>query len=221
MEERLKESEAKYRTIFENSGSPMALIKNDLSVLMMNEEFEKLSGYTKKELQGKGDGLKFVHKEDLGRVEEYHRLRAIDPNSVPNKYELRIVDKNGNTKEGYIMVATIPGTDIMVVAFADFTELKKSEQKLKEQKDLLDNINKALEHKVKELEEAMGHIKRLEGLVPICASCKKIKIQEKDQEGRDQWVQLENYISQKTDASLTHGLCPECIKKLYGKTKDK
>ena len=215
MEEKLRESEARYRTIFENSGSPMALVKNDLSILMMNDEFAKLSGYSQEDLKSK-DVLQFIHTEDLEKVKEYHRLRNIDPSSVPDRYELRMVDKDGQTKEGYIMVAAVPDTDIMVIAFADVTEIKRSEQKLKEQKDLLDNINKALEHKVKEIQEAMGHIKRLEGLVPICASCKKIKVEEKDAEGKDKWVQLETYISQKTDASLTHGLCPDCIKKLYG-----
>lgn len=50
----------------------------------------------------------------------------------------------------------------------------------------------------------------LSGLLPICSNCKKIK------NDSDDWEQVESYISKKSSASFTHGLCPECKKKLYG-----
>jgi len=59
------------------------------------------------------------------------------------------------------------------------------------------------------LREALGRIKTLSGLLPICASCKKIR----DKDGA--WVQIESYIKKKTDANFTHGVCPECAIKLY------
>lgn len=52
-------------------------------------------------------------------------------------------------------------------------------------------------------------IKVLEGFLPVCASCKKIR---KDGE----WVQIECYIRDHSEASFTHSLCPECARKLYG-----
>ena len=60
---------------------------------------------------------------------------------------------------------------------------------------------------ISELQEALAEIKTLKGLIPICASCKKIR----DDEGY--WNQLEAYISKHTDAVFTHGFCPECAKK--------
>jgi hypothetical protein len=62
---------------------------------------------------------------------------------------------------------------------------------------------------VRQLQDALANIKTLRGLLPICSSCKKIR----DDHGY--WNQLETYIGTHTDAEFTHGLCPECIKKLY------
>lgn len=59
------------------------------------------------------------------------------------------------------------------------------------------------------LEGALREIKQLNGLLPICASCKKIR----DDNGG--WTQIETYISRHTDAEFTHGICPECAEKLY------
>jgi hypothetical protein len=59
-----------------------------------------------------------------------------------------------------------------------------------------------------DLRQAMSQVKVLEGILPICASCKKIRTDSGN------WVQIEHYLSQKTSAEFTHGLCPQCGKKL-------
>jgi len=63
--------------------------------------------------------------------------------------------------------------------------------------------------KVRELREAMAQIKTLSGIVPICSSCKKIR----DDAGY--WRQVEIFIGEHSDAQFTHGICPECMAKLY------
>jgi hypothetical protein len=60
-----------------------------------------------------------------------------------------------------------------------------------------------------ELSEALAEIKRLEGLLPICASCKKIR---KDD---NSWEAIEVYVTERTDAKFSHGLCPDCMQKLF------
>jgi hypothetical protein len=60
-----------------------------------------------------------------------------------------------------------------------------------------------------EREKALDEVKILRGLLPICASCKKIK----DDEGY--WIQIESYIKNHSEAEFTHGICPECVEKLY------
>jgi AmiR/NasT family two-component response regulator len=59
------------------------------------------------------------------------------------------------------------------------------------------------------LQDALAQAKTLSGLLPICASCKKIR----DDEGY--WSQLETYIQEHFDIQFSHGLCPECANKLY------
>ena len=55
-----------------------------------------------------------------------------------------------------------------------------------------------------ELEAMLARIKRLEGVIPICAYCKKIR------DNQNSWQQLEKYISDHSEALFTHGICPEC-----------
>ncbi len=72
--------------------------------------------------------------------------------------------------------------------------------------------NRLEEHRerlIEELRDALTHIKTLRGLLPICAACKKIR----DDHGY--WKQIEEYISDHSDAKFSHGICPECAQKLY------
>ena len=59
------------------------------------------------------------------------------------------------------------------------------------------------------LREQESEIKRLRGMLPICSSCKKIR------DDKGYWNQIEVYIKDHSDAEFSHGICPECIKKLY------
>ena len=67
----------------------------------------------------------------------------------------------------------------------------------------------ALALRNEELREALSKIKTLSGLIPICASCKKIR------DDKGYWTQIESYIHEHSDADFSHGICPECMKKLY------
>lgn len=79
----------------------------------------------------------------------------------------------------------------------------------------LDNRERQLKKKIDELENAHSYIMNLEGILPICGNCKKIRLEGTDPENQDHWVQIESYISQKTNAKFSHSICPECMKKLY------
>jgi YesN/AraC family two-component response regulator len=68
---------------------------------------------------------------------------------------------------------------------------------------------------IKELQQALASIKTLSGLIPICASCKKIR----DDQGY--WNQLEAYISEHSSAEFSHGICPDCAVKMYPNYKKK
>ncbi|MBM3262171.1 MAG: response regulator [candidate division Zixibacteria bacterium] len=62
-----------------------------------------------------------------------------------------------------------------------------------------------LTQRVAELEEALKHVKRLQGILPICSYCKKIR------DDKSAWRPMECYISENSDAEFSHGICPECF----------
>jgi len=62
---------------------------------------------------------------------------------------------------------------------------------------------------IDELQDALAKVKKLSGLIPICSSCKKIR------DDKGYWNQLEKYLLEHSDATLSHGLCPDCAKNLY------
>jgi len=72
----------------------------------------------------------------------------------------------------------------------------------------LRGANDVLRSRTRELEEALAKIKTLRGLIPICASCKKIR------SDTGYWQQLEEYLAEHSEADFTHGLCPECLKQI-------
>ena len=73
----------------------------------------------------------------------------------------------------------------------------------------------AISGSVRELSDSLSRVRKLEGILPICSGCKKIRTQGLDPQASASWVPLELYISGKTDASFSHGLCPDCAKRLY------
>ena len=66
------------------------------------------------------------------------------------------------------------------------------------------------ERLIRELQDALAHVRTLRGLIPICAWCKRIR------NDRGYWEQLESYITSHSEADFTHGMCPDCAKKLTG-----
>jgi AmiR/NasT family two-component response regulator len=91
---------------------------------------------------------------------------------------------------------------IAMARFDDLMELRRLNAELQAG-------NEARERLILELQDALDQVKTLRGLLPICSSCKRVR----DDEGY--WHQLEVYIQEHSEAVFSHGLCPECAKKLY------
>ncbi|MBM4278487.1 MAG: hypothetical protein FJ130_11515 [Deltaproteobacteria bacterium] len=62
---------------------------------------------------------------------------------------------------------------------------------------------------IQELQEALSKVKTLSGMLPICSSCKKIR------DDKGYWNQIESFFLTHSEAQFSHGLCPDCMKKLY------
>jgi PAS domain S-box-containing protein len=79
---------------------------------------------------------------------------------------------------------------------------------------LLRKREAALEKTIRERDEALERVRALEGVLPICSWCKSIR----DESGT--WHSIEAYVSEKTDAQLTHGMCPDCLAKFKESIND-
>lgn len=89
------------------------------------------------------------------------------------------------------------------------SELKMAYDRLSDELLEKEAIEKNLTEERNRLIEAITEVKTLSGLLPICASCKKIR----DDSGY--WYQIEKYIQEHSEATFSHGICPDCAGKLY------
>jgi len=136
--ETLLESENRYRTIFETTAAANIIIEEDMTISLVNRQCEKLSGYSKEEIEGKKRWTEFVASSDLERMKEYHRLRRVDPDAAPMQYEFRLVDRSGNVKDILVNVGLIPGTKRSVASLIDITERKRAEEEIRKFKTIAD-----------------------------------------------------------------------------------
>lgn len=88
-------------------------------------------------------------------------------------------------------------------------ELERANERLNREIEQRIRTQREKEMVIADLEKALAEVKRLSGMLPICASCKKIR----DDEGY--WRQIEAYISSHSEAQFSHGICPECAMELY------
>ncbi|HVN71663.1 MAG TPA: PAS domain S-box protein, partial [Desulfomonilia bacterium] len=117
---------------FENTGNASVLLGEDTTILLANSNFEKLSGYSRQELEGKMSWTSFVDKDDLERMRKYHEMRRKRPDSAPESYEFRFINRHGETRYIFLSVAVIPGTKESVASLMDITERKRAEDALED-----------------------------------------------------------------------------------------
>jgi len=128
------------------------------------------------------------------------RVRAIDTDQPP--YILMLTMRE--TKED-VVAGLDAGADDYLTKPYDATELRARVRVGKRMVEL----QARLADKIEELHDAFDHVKALQGIIPICSFCKKIR----DDSGY--WNQLETYLRFHTDATLSHSLCPDCLREHY------
>ena len=139
-DEALRESENKYRTIFETTGTATVIVEEDTTISLANKEFARLCGYSRAEVEGKKSWTEFVVPDDLERMKEYHRLRRVDAEAAPTNYEFRFVDRQGQVRDCFLTVDMIPGTRKSVASVLDITARKQMEEELLQLKDFNEGI---------------------------------------------------------------------------------
>jgi len=140
----------------------------------------------------------------LDGLEMAKQIRAIDRDA-----KIVVTSAHGDT--AYLMQAIDVGIDAYVMKPVDAGKLQEAIRKCAEvveyRKEALRH-QRELQRSMEELQAALGKVKILSGLLPICASCKKIR------NDTGYWEQIETYIRDRSEAEFTHGICPDC-KKIY------
>jgi PAS domain S-box-containing protein len=134
--EALQRSEARYRTVFENTGTATFVKEADMTISMVNTGFERLTGYRKDEIEGKLTWTDLIFEADRARLAGYHADRR-EYKDVPREMACRIVDKAGQVKDVYLTLDLIPGTGRSIGSFLDITQLKKVREEVREGQALL------------------------------------------------------------------------------------
>ncbi|WP_214084208.1 PAS domain S-box protein [Methanoculleus sp.] len=119
-----------YRSTFEHTGSATIIIEGDMTIALANSEFERLTGYSREEMEGEMSWTVFVAAGDIERLKGYHRQRRIDPESAPGTYEFRLIDRHGRQKDLHMTIGCIPGTERTVASMLDISDRKRFEEEL-------------------------------------------------------------------------------------------
>ena len=99
---------------------------------------------------------------------------------------------------------------IGIIAIRDlFQSIRRTNEALVEEVAEGKRVQGQKEELILELQTAMAQVKQLSGMLPICGSCKKIR------NDAGYWEQIEEYIRDHSEAEFSHGICPECLERLY------
>lgn len=195
----LRESERHYRVLLDESNDPTFSFYEDGTYRYANKAFAKGVGWPRDEIIGRKIWDLFDKDEADKR---FAIVKKVFATGKTEEIEVRVPLPSGDT---FYLTTAKPilrddGTvETVICSSKNITKRKLAEDALKAERD--------------RLLSAMNEIKTLSGLLPICASCKKIR----DDQGY--WNQLERYIQKHSDAKFSHGLCPECVSKLYPQLK--
>jgi PAS domain S-box-containing protein len=200
MEEALRSSETRYRRLFETAQDGILILDAETAQISdVNPFLVEMLGYSYEDFLGQ-------KLWEMGAIRDIEASRAAFL-ELQDKGYVRYEDLPLRTKDGRFIdvefvsnVYTVNHKKVIQCNIRDITLRKRIEE---ERRKL-----------IYDLQDALTKIKRLRGLLPICASCKKIR------DDKGYWNELETYISEHSEAEITHGFCPDCLKELYGVVLD-
>ncbi|MCK5158092.1 MAG: PAS domain S-box protein, partial [Candidatus Heimdallarchaeota archaeon] len=123
----LRESEIRYRTIFENTGTSMLLINTNQEIILCNSFFEEFIGYSMREIERKNWEW-LIHVNDMDWLTNHLKETFLNSEILPIELEFRMKTKEGKIRNIWTIMDRIPGTDLFVVSIHDVTETKLLEE---------------------------------------------------------------------------------------------
>jgi PAS domain S-box-containing protein len=157
----MEESERKYRTLFDSTGTAMFILEEDTTISLANTEFEKMSGYTKEEVEGKISWTKLVVPEDTVWMMDYHiRRRQKDAKEVPQNYKFHFLTRDNSIRTMFLSITLIPDSKQTIVSLVDITEREQLEESFRQSNKKLVLLNKITRHDLlNKITVILGYIK--------------------------------------------------------------
>ncbi len=194
-EEALKESEARFRRLVERMNEGLVMTDERNVFTYVNDQFCQMVGHSSEELLGMAVVDLLDEENRRINLKERAKRRA----GGRGAYELILLRPDGGRVHTIVSPTGLFDEEgLFRGSFAVITDIT-ARKRVEEERERL----------ITELEEALAEVKKLSGLIPICAKCKKIR----DDTGY--WEYLEKYISERSEAQFSHSICPECARKLY------
>jgi PAS domain S-box-containing protein len=197
-DEYLLESERRFRSVIQTATDAIILADGSGNIIAWNRAAQVIFGYPEEEVLGQPltmimpERYRETHRKGIARLQSGGEAHVLG-----TTVELHGLRKDGSEFPLELSIGTWQTAERAYYSgiIRDITERKRAEEER--------------ERLILQLQEAMARIKILGGLLPICASCKKIR----DDQGY--WKQLEDYITDHSEAQFTHGICTECARKLH------
>ncbi len=194
-EKTLRQAEEKYRDLFENANDVIFILDEDYNYVDVNRKAVEVFGYSREE---------FLRLNVKDVIPPEQRQRSDD--------EFTKLDKNGGyerfvgrqrTKDGRWLDIEVNSSAIVrdgkVIGSRDIVrDISERRQAERERERLIAKLQQALEE-----------IKTLKGIIPICSFCKRVRVDQ------DYWEQVDIYIKDHSEADISHGICPECLRSMY------
>jgi Amt family ammonium transporter len=133
-ERSLRESEIRYRQLFENIGIATIMVDSDTKLIMVNKEAAELAGYDREHMEGQMHFAELLPPLEKISFEEYQELSRCQPGEVPITMESKIFNKSGKIIPVYMTISRIAGTDKTVTSIIDLSELHQAKDSLSKQK---------------------------------------------------------------------------------------
>lgn len=201
----LQESEKKYKNLLNSLSVGVVVYAPDSSILLSNPKACSILGLTEDQMMGSNaidPHWKFLRENGTPMpLEEYPVNQIISTEMPLHNMVIGVKRPKANDPvwvlaNGFLLFEANKKMKQVIINFIDITERKKIEEER--------------ERLIGKLKDALSEVKTLQGILPICSHCKKIR----DDQGN--WQKVEKYIHDRSEAEFSHGICPECAKEVWG-----
>ena len=200
-QERLATQEAKYRLLAENATDVIWSMDPDGNLTYVSPAILQQRGWSPEEFMASKPEVRAVSgKAGESFQKRLDEIRRLPPGSQPAEEDLlqtTVARKDGLEIHVEIQCRAVWGEDGCLLGFQGVTRDITARKRMEVERERL----------IQSLTQALADVKQLSGMLPICSSCKKVR----DDHGY--WSQIETYLSEHTEATFTHGVCPDCAQR--------